>query len=503
MKSIHTPLGRIRSNKKFIAGAAALALVGGIAPALISNSNAAVMPIYTTVGPDFFTIIGYNVADSDTYNVYVEDTSIADFYDEDWRCSEDYSCLQGKKTGRTNIVIERRNNSNVYIPLTSVTLNSNAYYVQDNRTTVERTASITGASSDLLTIYDIEDDEAGNGNIERTGSTSYRISSNDIDNENTFDITWHIGDQEVGGGTEIVLKPFEAHDLISHNEANEEVLRKATVSLVEANEDVTSLSYSGYIEDRAGNIASGRIFGDDDLYNFTHNTGTTSPYAIGATMTMDEYLPESENEYNLTVNQVFGNKEVTDARFFTSFAHVGNCVSLYSGADYVTRLDPYDAIATYDDESGRVCMNASVIEELAEPVTITLDTAVKPVKDGYERTWFVYQAGSNTMRFSEIPSTYDEDDETISFETTVFGNFAIGFTDTEKEDEPTDEPVDEPTDEPKEDTPAVPNTGSSSKVLTTAVATFLPLMMIAGLSFIARAKKRSANKLAKKHNHFE
>lgn len=502
MKSIHTPLGRIRSNKKFIAGAAALALVGGITPALISNSNAAVMPIYTTVGPDFFTIIGYNVADSDTSRVYVEDTSIADFYDEDWRCSEDYSCLQGKKTGRTNIVVERNNNDNVYIPLTSVTLNSNAYYAQDNRTTVERTASITGASNDLLTIYSIENDEAGSGSIERTGSTSYRISSNDIDNENTFDITWHIGDQEVGGGTEIVLRPFEAHDLISHNEANEDVLRKAAVSLVEANEEVTSLSYSGPIEDRAGNIASGNVFDDDDLRNFTNNTDTTSPYAIGATMTVDEYLPESEDEYNYTVNQVFGDKEVTGARFFTPYAHVGNCVSLSSGADYVTGLDPYDAIAVYDDESGRVCMNASEIKELAEPVTITLDTAVKPVKDGYERTWFVYQA-DDRFNFSEIDSTYDENEETISFETTTFTNFAVGFADTEIKDEPTDEPTDGPTDEPKEDTPAVPNTGSSSKVLTTAVATFLPLMMIAGLSFIARAKKRSANKLAKKHNHFE
>jgi hypothetical protein len=500
MKSIHTPLGLIRANKKIVAGATALTLVGSIAPALILNSNAAATPVYTTVGPDFFTVIGYDITDSSTMRAYIEDTSIADFYDEDWRCSTEYSCLQGKKTGSTRIVIENYQNETTYIPLTSVKLDSNTYYVQDNRTTVSRTGSITGANNSLLTIDSIDDDEAGAASIEQTGAASYRISSDDIENENTFSITWKIGDQEVGGGTEVALKPIEAHDLVSHDEKNEEILRKATVSLIEANEEVTSLSYYGQIEDKIGNIAYGHNFDDTDLYNFTHNTRTGAPYAIGATLSMDEYIPASENSYNDTKELVFGDKEVKDAHFYNLYSYIGNCVDLISGADYVNSLDKRRAIATYDNESGRVCMNASQIEALAEPITITLDTDAEPVEDGFERTWYTYVPKYDEGHdFVEIPSTYNEEDGTISFSTKNLEAFAIGYIDTEKEEEPTVEPVDEP----KEDTPKAPNTGSMSKVATTAVATFLPLMMIVGLAFIARAKKHSSSKLAKKINHFE
>ena len=499
MKSIHTPLGLIRANKKIVAGATALALVGGIAPALILNSNAAATPVYTTVGPDFFTVIGYDITDSSTSRAYVEDTSIADFYDEDWRCSTEYSCLQGKKTGSTRIVIENYQGEPTYIPLTSVKLNSSTYYVQDNRTTVSRTGSITGANNSLLTINSIDDDEAGAASIEQTGAASYRISSDDIENENTFNITWKIGDQEVGGGTDIALKPIEAHDLVSHNEKNEEVLRKATVSLIEANEEVTSLSYYGHIEDKIGNYAIGHDFSDTDLYNFTHNTRTGAPYAIGATLSMNEYIPATENSYNETKELIFGDKEVQGARFFTLYSYIGNCVDLISGEDYVKNLGTFRSIATYDEESGRVCMNAAQIEALAEPITITIDTVAKKIKNGYERTWYVYEPGVNEDRFVKIPSTYNEEDGTVSFNTRNIEAFAISYIDTEKEEEPAVEPVDEP----KEDTPKAPNTGSVSKVATTAVATFLPLMIIAGLAFIARAKKHSSSKLAKKINHFE
>jgi len=502
MRMIHTPLGRLRSNKKFIAGAAALALVGGIAPALISNSHAE-EAIYTTVGPDFYTIMNNALDYYDVSRIYIEDTSIADWYDESWECEAEYSCIQGKTVGETEIVVVRNTESNLYIPLKSVQLNSKAYYAHDNRSTVERTASLTGASNSLLSIYDWDDYGDGNGEFTRTGAASYRISSNNIENENDFYITWQIGNQLVGGGTEVLLAPFEGHDLISHNEENEEILKNAAVSLIEENEDVTSLSYDGWVEDSKGNSAYSVTFTDDELRNFLNNVRTGAPYARGATLMADEYIPESAADKQETINMVF-EEDVTDARFLTTYAHIGNCVSLLSGADYFNDLDPEDGIATYDEKSGRVCMNAAYIEELAEPVTISLDTDfAEPVEDGFERTWYVYEniirKAVSGPRFTPVEFTYNEENDTLDFETTVFGAVAYGYIDKEVEDEP----VDEPTDEPKEDTPAVPNTGSTDKVVTTAVATFLPLMAIAAFSFVARAKKRAANKLAKKFNHFE
>ncbi len=510
MRLNHTPLGRARSNKKLIAGVAALALVGGITPALILNTHAEEM-IYTTVGPDFYTITKDALNYSDVSRIYIEDTSVADFYDESWDCSEEYSCIQGKKTGETEIVVERTDNETLYLPLKSVKLNTNKYYVQDNRTTIERTATLTGAGNSLLSIYEVEDDEAGDATLEQTGTASYRISSNNIENENTFDITWKIGEQIVGGGTEIVLRPIEAHDKISHNSENEKILREAVVSLIEANEDVTSLSYNGTISDEAGNVAYGRKYTDSELRDFLNNVRTGAPYGVGAIMDISEYDPKTDNREEEVYKMVFGDKEVSGVHYMTAYIGIGNCVNLVSGADYLKRddyEDMYTSIASYDEESGRVCMNAARVEKLAKPLTYTLKTDdVEPVKEGFKRTWYVYLPDYTIApgpdvdhAFNVVDSVYDEENNTLSFKSEYPAEFAYAYVDSEIEAEPEEGPEEKP----KDDTPAVPNTGiAPTKVVSTAVTTFLPLMAIIGFAFIVRNKKKASNKLAKKHNHFE
>jgi hypothetical protein len=123
--------------------------------------------------------------------------------------------------------------------------------------------------------------------------------------------------------------------------------------------------------------------------------------------------------------------------------------------------------------------------KLGKAVTISLDVSdAEPVKSGMTRKWYVTrEVNGNVETVSDI--TYNEKAKTITFKTDTFGNFAYGYVDTKA-------------------APSVPNTGSApEKVAMVATATFAPLAAIVLGAFIARSRKKAANKLAKKHNHFE
>ena len=265
MKKKRTMLGAICSNKKIIAGAAALALVGGIAPALINNVHAA-NTIYATVGPQYFTLSGIgNYLDSDYIeDIYIEDTNIAEFYGaepivsdgnigysdilygstdydyppEEYECyMTPFACLQGKEVGETEIVIEYSSHTS-YIPLRSVELYPGSFSSYGKvGGTIAGEGSLDGADDSLLKLRSVNSDSTISAEI--TGDRSWTVTaSEDADwYEDRAILTWTIGNQLVGNGTYIYLVPVEGVDNLGNIESNKAPMEDAFVSIFRTIED--------------------------------------------------------------------------------------------------------------------------------------------------------------------------------------------------------------------------------------------------------------------------
>jgi hypothetical protein len=557
MRIKHTSLGALRSSKKLIAGVAALALVGGIAPTLISNTHAATDDtLYTTVGPFYYTTSGLDldwINDNDA-TVRVADTSVADFYgysdeeldamrmvspvstesletttldldgmvsetypgvpDDDYDgplwydyCDERYACLQGKKVGETEIIISRDGEEDIRIPLKSVELTPKARNLTAAGNTVSGTGSLNGADDSLLRIRGTYRSE--NVALTVKGERGYSVSTSSegsIRDEIGGEIIWTIGRQTVGGGTYFDFFPIKAVDTINGNKTNEKNLRNSVVNIVdtvysdpEKYESIFASEgdiYNFPLND--GSIVNiynrGRISGGVEA-SFAKAISVPSYDERGFLVELTAAEPElSNSEENKLTDKMPKNAEVVDFsdieavvyRYYYSWNGGGNYYQmnasmLMSGLGGTSDVEDSD----YELVKQQVADFVKLGKAISLTVTVEAPEADK-VAAGYTRKWYAtYNEGNKVNR---IEVDYNEKNNTLSFETHYFGAYAFGYVDEKNRDF----------------VPAVPDTGvAPSKVITTAVATFLPLVGIAGAAFIIRSKKHAAHKLAKKHNHFE
>ena len=569
MKVNRTPLGLIRANKKIVAGAAALALVGGITPTLILNTNAyeaannADDIVFTTVGPNYFTNSGLDLDAiyDDGAEVHIEDTSVADFYmreggslqaeginlrdskvqvdfdtvelnldsltresylsnyDYDgpiWYdyCNTQYACIQGKKVGETNIVIEREGKDDIRIPLKSVELTPKAMTVAVLGKTISGTGSLKGADNSYLRIREsYRDDDVA---IALNGDRGYTIlSSKDANSSYSpyAELIWTIGNQTVGGGTEFRFMPIEAKDLVFGSTENEDALVDATAKLFEAiySDDGTIMNtvYNGrdalnvQLED--GSIAN--IFGRESSPRkaesgtpMTRVKAGTAAREIAAPsrgylteLTTEEAIISKAEETRLNSklpkNTTVVNYENVKATVYRFYRYSNNAEKgIKVDAMVAPENTPYE---DYDIEKYSI----AEFTKLGKKATISLEAPeVEPVEAGKTRKW--YATYNNNGQIERVDVDYDAETNTFTLKTNVFGNYALGYVDTD------DTPA---ADDKKSDTPKVPDTGiAPEKVVTTAIATFVPLASLAVIAFITReVKKKTSNKLAKKFNHFE
>ena len=478
MKLLHTPLDALTSKKKVIAGVAALALIGGITPALTNNTYAADLAddteeetVYTTIGPRYYTyvddILGYYK--NNNYDISIADTSVADFYTE--RCYTDYACLQGKKIGSTEIVLEKDGEDTLYIPVQSVELTPEAISLKKIGEKFSVTGSINGADDSLLTIYDV-----GGWGVEarQTGERSVYIDSSNTSGQGSAEINWMIGNQYVGGGTNYAFMAIEGIDNVFHISENEEVIERAVI-------DFVTSSFS----DTPREMPSDSIFvtQEGNVFRFAMSDDNTYYGPM-------EKLQGSLDFYDASLSESTKDKlasELPKGVKGVKYKDIKVFVKEYfrqGGGGEAAALNSLVAMPVNNNGGN---MTIGYFESLVEPLTMAIDVSnVKAVKDGYTRKWYVTRDNNGTIE--KVDATYDEDSDTIRFATNIFGLYAYGYVD-EKESAPA---------------PLVPNTGIAPKqIATTAVATILPLLGIAGVAFMIRSKKRTDNKLAKKHNHFE
>ena len=550
MKIKHTPWGVLASKKPIIAGAAALALVGGIAPALINNTNAYTRDdddvYYTTVGPYYFTatpnLREMAEEDSDIY-MEIEDTRVADWYDgysselihaaesmylstsgvekkavtrgtmpidgyfpiysDD--CDYQYACIQGKKVGETQITVYRNGSIIDRYTLKSVKLSPKARRMIPYGRTISETGSLEGEEDDVLILRNaLSRSESSMVSIK--GEREYKITTSNQSPYGGATLVWTIGNQQVGGGTDFMVVPVSAYDKISESEENEDKLANSTASIFETLQEDEELSYLI----REGRSVYGYEINDGSVINWYSRQsgggssaqrddkiiekGIAESKLLNAKVSVEPRI-QSEFVVELTAEEAeIGNNaknalteklpgKVAGVTFSALEANVYNVYYRESGGydSLLMNMRSGTLVAGQDYEKDKI----ADFEKLGKAVTVALDTSdAEPVASGMTRTWYVVrEADGKVETVSDI--TYNEKTNLITFETDTFGNYAYGY-------------VDEKT------APLVPDTGTApEKVAMVATATFAPLAAIALGAFIARSKKKAANKLAKKLNHFE
>jgi len=498
MKLKHTILGAFGLKKKIILGAAAFALIGGTAPAFVNNSHALQENtdnvIYTTVGPHYFTLAGLDYYVNEGATMYIEDTSVADFYtgggekligdgpsfnaeatnlpvatdllrvakdpDEDeyrpidnYICgNEEYACLQGKKIGETEIIVEQNGRVVNRIPLISVNFSPEYYVIELGNSVINGEGSIEGADNDLLVLRNILADDGARGTI--TGQRSFTIDTTG-QNYSYYQImlVWTIGNQRVGGGTCYETGNLVAEDLIADSKDVEAGLIDSLLDIYRATE-VNGL-YGAIVEGDKGAIIE-------------WNDGWSwSASYFKATLDLEETNLSSSKQTKF-INSL--PKEASTPEFGRLRAKVYFC---YEDSGHERAME---------EPVHEGCVEEGELIRLSEKTNITINVPDAPaLKSGYTRTYYV--AIENDGKIENVEGKYDEKTKTFTFSTNLIGNFAYSYTD--------------------EFVPVVPDTGSIEKITKTAAITFLPLMTLAMIAFGIRNKKKATNKLAKKHNHFE
>jgi hypothetical protein len=564
MKVNRTPLGLIRANKKIVAGAAALALVGGITPTLILNTNAyeaannADDIVFTTVGPYYFTNSGLDLDAiyDDGAEVHIEDTSVADFYmreDEGYiaegiavrdskvqvdfdtvelnldsltresylsnydydgpiwygYCDTQYACIQGKKVGETNIVIEREGKEDIRIPLKSVELTPKAITVAALGKSISGTGSLKGADDSFLRIRESYRDDGVA--IALNGERGYTIlSSNDTNSSDGAyaELVWTIGNQTVGGGTMYRFMPIEAKDLVFGSTENEDALIDATAKLFEKiySDEGAILNDVHNGRDVLGvQLEDGSIVNILGLKSTPRKAESKAPALMVKGEAADRVMvgPRSGFLTELTTEEAIISK-AEETRLNSKLPKNTTVVDYENLKATVYRFYRYSggskarAVESVLPESDEEYIEKDALAEftkLGKKATISLEAPeVEPVEAGKTRKW--YATYNNNGQIERVDVNYDAETNTFTLKTNVFGNYALGYVDTDNT------PA---TDNKKSDTPKVPDTGiAPEKVVTTAIATFVPLASLAVIAFITReVKKKTSNKLAKKFNHFE
>jgi hypothetical protein len=567
MKLNHTPLGALASKKKVVAGAAALALVGGIAPALVNATHAVepglavaepTMPstLYTTVGPYYFTSTPipnfYDVYDDDL-TIYVEDTSVADFYNgsysngspkviekkttlEDMTLSgtelskgkallpgpgmyidaydcEDsrYLCLQGKKVGETRIVIRRDGEAPKYVTLKSGKLSPKAYTILASGTSITETASIEGIDDELLQIGNAY---GRNVSITAKGDRQFTLTSSNFGttmSRTSAELVWTLGNQLVGGGTYYSFLPIEAEDKISGLEENEHKIANSTASMIET------------IYEHADDLAYYFMNGED-IYNFSVNDGSIvniyNSAMNGGIEKEVTWKSSSSNSKNATSPEPFlgGNYAVELVAKDTKLAEVtkDELASKLPGKVKGVKFNTLEAniyLLRYMD-------HAVAAEELVTIVGRTRAAGSLEAADlddyGVEKIKYAdFSKLGNAVAVS-IDVSSDEPvakGYTRKYYVAVQGsNGTVTTVDNVVYDKKSGKLsfyasdlgnyvygyVDTKT------APSVPNTGAAPvNTVATAAATILPLIALAGVAMIVRTKKHADKKLAKKFNNFE
>jgi hypothetical protein len=499
MKLNHTPLGTVVSKKKLLLGALALALVGGIAPTSINNTYATFDPgvpdtVYTVVGPDYFTYVDYWVEEGETFRI--ADTSVADFYQYDgpspkasgksapslkvgyggpispFYCYGKYECIQGKKIGTTEIIHEKDGVEIERMPLTSVKLNPGANIMINRGETITGTGAIEGADNNLLHLEEVG---ARDGSAAvKTGERSYTvISANDTYMfRDVAHLVWMIGDQEVGGGTFFRSLNTSAVDNVYHSAENEALLSEILKDIylqINTNHDI-------YYGQTFTIVAS-----DGTVAHFNNLRYDEEPSSVRISLDIDETKPAEVTKDQLTSELPNGTKGV---KFTNIKANICEC---FKESGEIIRVQSnnvgYGGEAVEDDEE---CEKAAEITQLGQDLDMAISVEnVAGVKAGYARKWYVTRDNNGVIE--RIEATYDEETKTIHFKSNGLGFYAYGYVD-----------------EKINNVPGVPNTGiAPQKIIATAAVTITPLIVIAFVSFTVREKNRKANKLAKKHNHFE
>jgi hypothetical protein len=445
--------------------------------------------LYTVVGPQYFTLSNLEISeiyDSGEKYVYIEDTDVADFitspfggmhYEEGqplmiMNCDWQYACIQGKKTGSTNLVVYDDNRGEVVktIRLTSVELDP--HYMSDIPAgyDFEYTGSITGADNSLLTVDSFSMVSDG-VRATKTGDRSFKITSpRTIDAGLMAGVNWKIGDQIVGGGTMYNIIMIEANDEVSKDGANKNLLAFTTSSIFET------------IANDPWNYSE-KLMNGIDLPNLKVENGST----------VNVYHPGDQERWVTYMPGFPGSKYVINLSFvdksdLTSDEEELLSSKLPSSATYVgygaIESEVWSVSPSMNDSENILTTYVGEVVEFSDKITVTVDAGeFEKVAKNYTRKWCVAVI-DRAMRSEVVDATYDEETNTITFETSKLGGFAFGYADTKN-------------------APLVPNTGSLPVAGTVAVATFIPLMTLAGFAFIARSKKHADKKLAKEIKHFE
>jgi hypothetical protein len=507
MKIKHTTLGALASKKTVIAGAATLALVGGIAPALINNTFAEGSfvllreSLYTTVGPDYFTRIDLDGITDQDYDIDIEiaDTSVATRYygqdssygrkadvsdkkgkkryiDSDYCSYDEVLCLQGKKIGNTDITIYVNGNA-YYYNLVSVKLTPEALNVGAFGDSFSGAATIEGADESLLTLDDYEN--WGNAYVSISGSrgTNYRINSDRYSSNNSsyygdVELNWKIGNQYVGGGTYFEFIPLVVTNNIDDSEETDALLKNEALSLFKSLWSDPELYDSSYINVDNYETETGALV---NIHFSPRNVnGPTDHYEITAGVEDAELSSTTKNKL---AEKLPG--KVSDIKYKKVSVAGDLYYYYYNGAQSQLNLDA-PAMAPIDIRK----IEMGEFTKFSTSLNIALNVSDAPVvKDGYTRKYYVAMENGNKVEL--VDAKYNEKTNTLSFDTQYFGNFAYGYVDEKK-------------------APVVPNTGTAPKqVAMVATATFAPLALIALGAVIARNKKKATKKLSKKLSHFE
>ena len=491
MKSLHTLLGFKHSSKKqaVIAGFATMALAACVSAGNVNAIERDVygsidnLPdeLYTLVGPMYFTfssIESDELYDGNHY-AYIEDTDIADFLvspfgggmamDENMpptimECTDNYACIQGKKAGETNLIIEEDGEVVKRIHLVSGTFAPEYAKYIPSGVTYEGSGELTGIDNDLLKLVSVYT-PSSKVQISKTGTRSLKITSNDtLDQGKVACGIWKIGNQYIGGGTNYNIIMVEVNDEASLNNANRDLLAFTTTSIFE------TIAYDPW------NYGE-KLMNGIDLPDLTVANGSKI-----------NIIHPGENEYWVAYMPGFpGSKYTIDLElinedhFKDGYAEElkenlpEKATSVSAGAIHV---EVNSVSPTFNSEDPTTIYIGEVVE-FSDDITVTIQNVEVPeLKAGYTRTWnvaFTDYEGETEV----IDAEYDSEAKTLTFKTSKVGDFAFGYYD--------------------EFIPLVPDTGSAlEKVAKTAAVSFLPLIALTGVAFGIRNRKKASHKLAKK-----
>ena len=503
-----------KHSKKLALGAASLALIGGMSPIFTNNTYAySDFPLdfsetfYTTIGPDYYTYIdldGYDYAEDVT--VRVADTSIADRYygDEGYLpksvdkirlddaatvrakapipilkknpCRfEDMICIQGKKVGETELIITIDGDT-TRVPLKSVKLTPEASQVGALGDTFTGTASIEGADESLLHLDDYMSTDNVSVSIRGNQGTEYTIRSRKDSSYGRpygrADLLWKIGEQYVDGGTEFTFFPIDVENNIDDSDETEAIAKNDTISLY--------MSFDNYMDEHG--LPESEYL---RLNNFELENGSIANLNISVAQggsvsngVFRTYLNIDDSSASAAV------KEKLSAKLPEKVSGVTHKILTAETKYCGIRESAASAQAVgLGGNSDEYCIDFAEFVQFSAPLTLTLDASDAPeLKAGYKRTYYVTMEKDGKVE--TIDAEYNEKAKSFTFSTNILGDFAYGYVD--------------------EFVPVVPDTGiAPQKVAMVATATFAPLAVLTLGAFIARNKKKAANKLAKKHNHFE